>query len=327
MNELVSIITVYYNRENHILKSIESLINQTHQNIEIIIVDDGSTDNSDKFYKMLDDKRIRLISHENMGFTNSVKKAIELSNGEYIAIHGSGDISHERRIEKQLKVFREKKDIGIVSNYAYKTREDNSYSTVIEKDFDYNTSYVEQLLKESIIVHGSAMFRKEIYNRVGGYRNIFTYGQDRDLWLRMTLFTKPFIIPEFLYTMYVLPGSVSDDFEKRIVQLFLRSLSNQNIEIRKNTGCDCDLIDKYGFNSIFFRKRDKELSYKLLRVSITEITNKKYKNALRAIKLSFEEKKTLMNTFLYLLLKIFYNNKVVMGLFKSIFYKLKRRKI
>ena len=102
MQPLVSIITVYYNREQYIKESIQSLLEQTYKNTEIIIVDDGSNDETLNILNKFTDNRIRIISHGNMGFVKSIKKAIDISKGKYIAIHGSVDISHANRIERQV---------------------------------------------------------------------------------------------------------------------------------------------------------------------------------------------------------------------------------
>ncbi|MDZ7835005.1 MAG: glycosyltransferase family 2 protein [Alkalibacterium sp.] len=115
---LVSIVTVYYNRENQVKESIESLLNQTYQNIEIIAVDDGSTDNTYKLLSSYKDSRLKVIRHTNSGFVKSIRKAIEHSNGDIIAVHGSGDISFLNRIEKQVSVLKNNSRIGVVSCYC-----------------------------------------------------------------------------------------------------------------------------------------------------------------------------------------------------------------
>src|SRR5690625_1367943 len=112
---LVSIVTVFYNRANYVKASIESLLNQTYENIEIIAIDDGSTDNTLEKLKLFEsDSRFKVISHSNIGFVRSIKKAIKYSNGEVIAVHGSGDISLPSRIEKQVDILIKKPHIGVV---------------------------------------------------------------------------------------------------------------------------------------------------------------------------------------------------------------------
>src|SRR5699024_5078978 len=105
-----------------------------------------------------------------------------------------------------------------------------------------NDNFLKQLSKKNIIAHGSVMFRKSTYKSAGGYRDFYKYSQDLDLWLRMCLISKVYIIPEVLYKLYILPGSVSDDIEKTVLQLYLRSLSKQGIK-QKALGKE-DLVDR-----------------------------------------------------------------------------------
>ena len=116
---LVSVISAYYNREDHVEESIQSLLDQTYENLEIIThVDDGSTDNTLERLRRFDDPRLKIVTHENCGLVLSFIKAIEMSSGEYIAIHGSGDLSLPRRIEKQAALLQEKEKVGVVGCYV-----------------------------------------------------------------------------------------------------------------------------------------------------------------------------------------------------------------
>lgn len=323
MQPLVSIITVYYNRKEYINESIQSLLDQTYENTEILIVDDGSSDGTLNILNRFSDNRIRIISHENMGFVRSIKKAIDMSKGEYIAIHGSGDISHANRIERQLDFLVKNLDVGVVSNFAYQMTVDGNRRLI--KNSFVSQNYIEQLLDKSILIHGSAMFRKDIYYKAGGYREFFKFGQDRDLWLRMCEVTKPYVLPEILYTMYILPGSVSDDFDKRIMQLFFQSVSNQCVKQRRKSGND--IVYQYGFYAPFFRKRDKVLALKFARTSIVELSRNNYVNAIKALEYSKNEKNTLIVTILLFIIKIGETNNYIKNFVISIAKTLRRKRI
>lgn len=323
MQKLVSIITVYYNREKVVDDSIKSLLNQTYKNTEIIVIDDGSTDSTYQKLCSFQDPRLRIIKHQNMGFVKSVKKAVSISNGEYIAIHGSGDISHPGRIEKQVEVLENDSTIGIVSNQAKKTDLNATYERITDNRFvEGDDDYIKQLIDKSIIIHGSAMFRKSVYDTVGGYREFFKFGQDRDLWLRMCILSKPYIIPEVLYTMFVLPDSVSDDFQKRVMQLFFQSMSNQCIVLRIQ-GVE-DYVDKYGCHAAFHRPRDKRLSNKLFRTAITEISKDEFENAIIALRLSINERNTIINNLILKLMVFVIDKEKFRKLLHFLVSKLKK---
>ncbi|WP_443019281.1 glycosyltransferase family 2 protein [Sphingomonas sp. 22R3R2A-7] len=89
----VSCITVFYNRGDLLDRSVDSLIDQTLQDLEIIVIDDGSTDETMTKLKCKSDPRLKTVFQANIGFTASMNRAIRASKGRYIAVHGAGDIS------------------------------------------------------------------------------------------------------------------------------------------------------------------------------------------------------------------------------------------
>lgn len=104
MNELITIIVPIYNREKYLRESLDSVLNQTYKNLEIILADDGSTDNSlsiMKEYARLD-SRIKIITHRNSGICETMRRAVLISSGDYIARCDSDDINELDRYEKQL---------------------------------------------------------------------------------------------------------------------------------------------------------------------------------------------------------------------------------
>jgi len=104
-NPLVSVIMPVYNAGNFLMEAIESILNQTYQNFEFIIVDDASTDNSWKILKNFakKDKRIRIYRmKENVGVSKTVKFAIEKSKGKFLARMDADDIAHPKRLEKEI---------------------------------------------------------------------------------------------------------------------------------------------------------------------------------------------------------------------------------
>ena len=109
MEDLITVVVPIYNREKYLHETMESILNQTYKNLEIILVDDGSTDNSLsilKYYERLD-KRVKVITQKNMGICMAMKNALSISNGEYIARCDSDDINELDRYEKQLKYLKE----------------------------------------------------------------------------------------------------------------------------------------------------------------------------------------------------------------------------
>ena len=113
----VSIIVPIYNSEKYLNKCIDSLINQTHENIEILLINDGSNDNSEKIVKSYKDKRIVYISKKNEGIGKTRNLGIEKSKGKYVMFIDSDDYIREDCVEKMLDTIRDKNADLVVSNY------------------------------------------------------------------------------------------------------------------------------------------------------------------------------------------------------------------
>ncbi len=107
IKDLVSVIIPTYNRAHLIKRSAMSVLNQTYSNLELIIVDDGSTDNTEEVVKSIDDSRITYIKQPNQGACAARNNGIVHAQGEFIAFQDSDDVWHEDKLEKQLKCLKE----------------------------------------------------------------------------------------------------------------------------------------------------------------------------------------------------------------------------
>jgi glycosyltransferase involved in cell wall biosynthesis len=112
---LVSIVTCVYNAGEYLRPSILSIVNQTYRNLDIVIVDDGSTDGClDSITDLLDDKRIRVFRQENATRPVALNRALALVQGEFYAIQDADDVSNPTRIQKQLAVMLSRPDLAAV---------------------------------------------------------------------------------------------------------------------------------------------------------------------------------------------------------------------
>ena len=241
-DSLVSVISCFYNRSEYVCRSVESLLRQTYKNIEILLVDDGSTDDTLDQLSSYKDSRIKLISHRNKGFVRALKDAISISHGNFIAIHGSGDISLPQRIEKQIYMLMDNPNIGVVGCY----RQDFSIARNlwdIQKP-SVAEDQLSQLLLHNPFSHGEVMFRRSCYEQVGGYREFFEFAQDRDLWLRLAPITRFAVVPEILYRREPIEGSVTKTPCKARKQTYLSEFSIFCALTRKLKSFDP--LDRYG---------------------------------------------------------------------------------
>lgn len=195
MNRLVSVIIPVYNSEAYLDETIQSVVDQTYKNIEIILSDDGSTDSSGNICDgwKIKDSRINVIHTDNCGPSNARNTAILSSKGDYILPVDSDDKIGDEYIEKAVAVLDGHPDVGIV----YCKAEHFGAITGEWRISDY--SIPEMLIHNCIFA--TAMFRREDWNAVGGYSNEMKAGlEDYDLWLSIVeLKRKVYRIPEVLF--------------------------------------------------------------------------------------------------------------------------------
>ena len=195
MNPLVSVIVPVFNVEKYIEDCVISIQNQTYRNIEIILVDDGSTDKSGQICDLLKqkDNRIKVYHNLNNGVCFARNYAIKRATGKYILPVDGDDIIANTYIEKAVKVLEEDDNIGIVYCKA---------KFFGKKNYEWNLpefSLRRMLLSNIIFV--TAIFRKNDWVAVGGFKEKMKYGiEDYDFWLSIIeLNRKVYKIPEILF--------------------------------------------------------------------------------------------------------------------------------
>ena len=319
---VVSIISVWYNRDELVMESIASLLNQTYESIEIIVIDDGSTDNTLEVLNSIKDPRLRVYGQPNCGFVKSIRRGIDLSNSDFIAIHGSGDISYPERIEMQMQFLTENEQIGVVGNWI-EVLDTRSQVTFYKRPRPCIERRGSKVIGRIPVYHGSAMFRKNVYERVGGYREFFKYAQDRDLWLRMSMVTKIGIIPRVLYKQYILADSVTGMPKKELLQAYLSDFAVQCQNKRCTDGFD--YLDDFGVYGIFFRKRSKALSKLLWQRAFIRIAERDYEVATMLNQASLHERISVPNIALQMVLRM-RGSKLLMGVILALFSVFERRR-
>ena len=174
----VSIIIPVHNSEKYILECINSVINQTYKNLEIIIVDDKSTDNTINIIKNIKDKRIKLIKlKQNSGVSIARNKGIEASTGDYICFLDSDDYWYKEKIEKQLKFIKNK--AFIYSEYLYLSENKTHIAHVPE------TITYKEALKNTTIFTSTVMLNMKYLKKQDIYMSNVKRGQDTACWWKI----------------------------------------------------------------------------------------------------------------------------------------------
>jgi glycosyltransferase involved in cell wall biosynthesis len=184
----ISVIMPVYNSEHTLDQAVTSVLNQSFSDFELILIDDGSTDQSWPLIQLLSQKdcRIKIFKNQiNMGLMQTLNRALPLAKSEVIARLDSDDEMLPRRLEIQYKYMQQNPELAVLgTQYSFMGR-------TLKHDIQFNlpTTFFDiqkQILIDNPICHSSVMFRKKIILELGGYRSEFKNSEDYDLWLRVS---------------------------------------------------------------------------------------------------------------------------------------------
>jgi|WetSurMetagenome_2_1015567.scaffolds.fasta_scaffold00064_36 glycosyltransferase involved in cell wall biosynthesis len=218
-DKLVSVIISCYNYGGYLADCVESALAQTYKNIEVIVVNDGSTDNTDDvMQRYLSDSRIRYISQKNAGQANAKNTGIKNARGAFLAFLDADDRWEADKLEKQIPLFSDP-SVGVVYCRAKYIDQDG-------REFDYNmTSHylqprrghvTEWLIFDNFIQFSSTVVRKECIDQLGGQDESLNMGTDWDHWLRIsTKYRFDFADEQLFYYRMGHTGQMSRNKEER----------------------------------------------------------------------------------------------------------------
>jgi glycosyltransferase EpsE len=181
----VSIVMAVFNESENVAIAIDSIINQSYKLWNLVIVDDGSTDDTAKIVQSYVDKHNNielLINKTNRGLAYSLNKAISYSNSEYIARMDADDAALPNRLESQIKYFNEHSEIDVLGTGAEVVNINSSKSIVFKPE--NHTTILSSIEKINPFFHSSVMMRRNFIESIGGYDIKCLRAQDYDLWLR-----------------------------------------------------------------------------------------------------------------------------------------------
>ena len=231
---LVSVIMSNYNTDEEYLRvAIESVLNQTYDNFEFIIVDDCSTNNSVGVIESYSDKRIKLIKNkENMGLTKSLNVALKVARGEYIARMDADDICLPQRFEKQVLFLSQNPEYivcGTAAEFVGVWQKYNSQK-VIYREIPEKDEYRIMLLFENNpnIVHISAMFNATIMRAYNiEYNENYKYAQDYRMWVSCSEVAKCANLEDVLIQITVREGTISTSKKEEQEDCVIRIIQEQ----------------------------------------------------------------------------------------------------
>lgn len=204
---LISVVMCVYNNEEFISDAIESVLAQTLSNIELIIVNDGSTDRTEKIIKSFQDNRIRYFRQANKGASAARNFALNASKGKYIAIIDSDDICFKNRLEIQYEFLKSNPDYILVGSNALYVDSEGNEICITKLNEDWNT--IEKMKYENPFIHSSVLFVREAAFKAGLYPIEIKIGEDLLFFSRLKKYGKMANLSDILVKYRINPSGAS----------------------------------------------------------------------------------------------------------------------
>ena len=197
----VSVLMPAFNAARYVEAAVRSILTQTFEDFELIVVDDGSTDGTLAVLQRLaaGDPRVTVVSRANTGIVDALNEAICMSRGEFLARMDADDVALPQRFERQLAYFRENPECVVVGTFVETI---DPYGSVLDRlthEIDHGGIDRELMNGRGFaMVHPTVMMRAEAVRQVGRYRKQWEHSEDLDLFLRLGEIGKLHNLPEYL---------------------------------------------------------------------------------------------------------------------------------
>lgn len=249
----VSVITPSYNRLKFLPDTVNSVLTQDFENIEYLIVDDGSDDGSWEWLQSLTDSRVKVFSHpgrQNRGQSASINLGLGNAKGKYIAILDSDDLFSENKLTDQVSFLESNQDIGMVYGQGYAVDENGKFLFKVPRDGHVEPSDPNRLLLDCYMaLPGGSLVRRSVFEKVGGFEEGYRASQDHDMALRIMESARCAYLPNLAFYYRKHEGSIS----------------KQSLERRWLTGLDIlhRAQKRFPYKRSSVRKRKAVLQFRL----------------------------------------------------------------
>lgn len=216
---LISVIIPAFNAELYIKEALESVCSQTYVNLEIIVIDDGSSDRTREIIEKFQDARILLISRENRGLIATLNEGIEISRGDYVARMDADDICLSTRLETQVEYLRKHNNIGLLFT-GIEYIDENGRKLREKVSTKSRKLEPVELLFGCPVCHPTVMFDMTKLKKSDiQYDKAYCLAEDFELWTRLVSITEIGIINKVLFKYRIHPNSITskNNEKQRIV--------------------------------------------------------------------------------------------------------------
>lgn len=229
----VSVILPVRNGELYLTKAIQSILNQSLSDFELVIIDDSSIDASLRIAKRFRDQRIILLTNNTpIGVAESLNIGIKVAKGAFIARMDADDIARPNRLYVQLKFLENNPQVGVVGSWVEVIDEREKYKQILRTPVN-DKDIMRYMIHTNPFIHPSVMLRKSLIDIYGGYDSKIEGAEDYDLWVRLSRFTKLENIPKPLIKYRIHKKSISKSETRRVL------LSHAKVQYKK--------VRQYGF--------------------------------------------------------------------------------
>lgn len=219
----LSVIMSAYNSSDTIERAVRSILDQSFTDFELIVMNDGSTDDTEAKILSYSDERIQYYKLEHAGLTRALNFGLSRAVGEIIARHDSDDWSEPERFSIQMQSFIENDECDLIASWHNVVDTAGNYLGRKRTPLD-DESLKNMLTWRNPFCHGSVAIRKSVLDQVGGYNESLLYSQDYDLWVRLEASGAKFsCVPEALYNYSISPESIAKGWLKLGNQKRLRA--------------------------------------------------------------------------------------------------------
>ena len=187
---LVSVLMPLYNKQAYVAEAITSVLNQTYPNIELIIIDDGSTDGSFEVAIQFISSKVQVFKQENRGVSAARNVAFKHSKGDFIQYLDADDVLESQKLAEQVNILRGQNEPVLVTakRYYFKENVDNHWQLpnmpILEKNYDNNVDFLLDEVSSSAFVH-SWLIPRALIVKAGNWHESMTIFEDRDFYLRL----------------------------------------------------------------------------------------------------------------------------------------------
>ena len=218
-NPTVSAIIATYNAGHYLDEAIRSILGQTVHNLELLVIDDGSTDGTRELVAGFTDPRVHYVWQENAGQTSAKNHGLRLARGEFVGFCDGDDYWYTDKLERQLACFANNPRLGVVYSPADKIDEHGKrLGTAIAEEF--HGKVTNELFLRNFVPFGTALARRDCIERAGGFDPALKMGIDWDLWLRVSVDSEFEYLPTSTYAYRIWGGQMSHNWRGRYSSAF-----------------------------------------------------------------------------------------------------------